>query len=157
MAKKMDWYRLHTRMPKMPVYLISESADWQAVLKKAADEKLGFNSMGQPKTAEMFHTQKMLDETYIDETDEEGILDTDDKELAKYVLYNIKAFSGLPIQHEGNPDIYIPHYMKFFRSILDKSSPTDVLIELESEMRDKSSPKARVSALAKARELKQNK
>jgi len=157
MAKKITWYRLRTGCPKMPIYMIHESPAWQDILQKAKAGKLGNIAGTQyPITPEMKFTEEMLLETFVDETDEEGILDTEDKELAKYVLMSIKHFAAVPHYEESDADKAVPKYMEYFRKVLDKDSPQDILEELEESLRYKLSPKARRDMLEAKRAAVKN-
>lgn len=147
-SKKFDFYRLNTGIKDMDLFMLNESPAWQKVLKDAKAGKLGNIAGTQyPVTAEMLHTKEMLEETWVDSTDSDGLIDTEDKEFAKYILISLKHFAAVPHYEEADPDKAIPKYMAYFRKVLDKNSPVDILAELETELRYKLSPSARRDSL----------
>lgn len=147
-TRKFDFYRLRTGVSNMDLYTITDSPAWQDILKKAKEGKLG-NIPGthSPITAEMKYTEEMLTETWVDATDDEGLIDTDDKAFAKFILMGLKHFAAVPSHEETDASKAVPKYMAYFRTVVDKNSPKDLLEELEAELTYKLSPEARREAL----------
>lgn len=158
-TKKVNFYRLHTNVPNMDLYMVNENPAWQEILKKGKEGKLGnIPGTNYPITPEMKHTEEMILSTYVDSTDEEGDIDTEDKEFAKYIFMSLKHYAAVPHYEETDVSKAIPKYMAYFRKVLDKNSPTDVLDDLEKELTIRLSPGARREALEKKRlEARQSK
>lgn len=160
-TKKFDYYRIHTGVSRMSFYNVNDNPAWQEILKKGKEGKLGtIAGTNSPVTPEMKFTEDMLFSSFVDETDEDGDIDIDqnDKEFAKMVFMSLKHFAAVPHFEETDPAKAIPKYMAYFRSILDKNSPTDILELLEEDLKLKLSPNARRDAFEKKRlEARQSK
>jgi hypothetical protein len=125
--------------------------EYQEILSKK--NKLGATATGQPIIPEHLHTEEHLVASWVAES-EDGIIDTNDKEFAKRVMrschYRSGVFNSDPISVKNQK------YMNLYTSMLDKTSPRDILKEMEVELTEKAKLKTRKTALDLKKEEKLN-
>lgn len=147
MRKKLEFYRIRTGITGLNIYDPTLSDDYrEKYLEK--ENKLGVLPDGKPYVPEHFQTQKHIDEGWIGETaqkdddpESNGYFDTEDMELAARVMKAANFQAGLTQVNPNEPgsrnklELNNEKLMAFYRKILDKQSPTDVLDKLEEELK----------------------
>lgn len=148
MAKN-KYYRLETKCSKMLFFDVTLSDEYK---KKYLDKRqsLEVNHLGQRHVPEMYHTREMLEDAWVARTDEDGRFETPDdgpesKALAKMICRHLTAFAGidgwLPLEEKNKMTI------AFWKKVIDRSSPPDLLEELSKELLEAKNPAERRSRL----------
>lgn len=148
MARKLDFYKIHTPCKRAQFFKPDLSDEYKAILKKYKDGKLGTTAAGDPYIPEHFQTVKMQAEGWVCETDDEGIFETEaattaDGELAKFVLRQLRCFSGAagftpatenPEDKKAHAEKQVELVMRFYERSLDRNSPRDIMADLRKEL-----------------------
>lgn len=145
----------------LELYDVKLSAEYAEILRRAKlrtndPDGLGVTTDGKPFIPEHFHTPEMLADGLIAVAEDDGTLDTVNKDIAKSCMKQlwISPFfgrqTGKKLEKESPFDA--ESLRKLLESKLDKGSPQDIIDELIEEARRMKDPKLMQAQQAKERE-----
>jgi hypothetical protein len=145
---KLNFYKISTGCKGLSLYDLFQSPDFVELKKQRS---VGVTATGQVLLPETKHTEDMMAEAFVEEADDEGVIEFDLKEKAqaKMVLRGLGFMAGLSNVHSEDPDAKDKldannkKLIALWNKVLDKSSPRDIIDELTKELEVNSNPKTR--------------